>query len=101
MVKSFSIHYHELAIEELRRIHAFMLRRILDEVDAQLAWEPMKPSRSRKLLRPRGASAGEGAPIWQLRVGAYRVFYDVDPERRQIVVMSVRRKGRRTTEEIA
>ncbi len=101
MANSFSIRYHELVIEELRRIHVFTLRRILDEVDTQLACEPTTPSRRRKLLTPRGASAGEDAPVWQLRVGAYRVFYNVDLHRCEVVVMGVRRKGRRTTEEIA
>jgi hypothetical protein len=40
-------------------------------------------------------------PVWQLRVGDHRVFYDVAAEARLVVVRAVRRKGRSTTEEIA
>lgn len=100
MARKFAIRYHEGAVEDLRRLQVFTARRILDDVDEQLAWEANHPSRRRKLLRPRGSHTDQ-APIWQLRVGAYRVFYDVDPDRGQVVVMSVRRKGRRTTEEIS
>ena len=39
-------------------------------------------------------------PVWQLRVGDLRVFYDVDAERREVVVRAVRRKGGRNTKEI-
>jgi mRNA-degrading endonuclease RelE of RelBE toxin-antitoxin system len=40
-------------------------------------------------------------PIWELRVGEYRVFYDVSPEAKVVYVRAVRRKPpHRTTEEI-
>jgi mRNA-degrading endonuclease RelE of RelBE toxin-antitoxin system len=38
--------------------------------------------------------------FWQLRVGDFRVFYDVDVEQKAVIVRAVRRKGTRTTEEI-
>jgi len=37
--------------------------------------------------------------VWELRVGEYRVFYDVDSDRSVVIVQAVRRKGRRTTGE--
>ena len=41
------------------------------------------------------------APIWELRVGEYRVFYDVSPTESVVDVRAVRRKRRGTkTEEI-
>ena len=39
-------------------------------------------------------------PVWQLRVGDFRVFYDVDEREREVVVRAVRRKGSKTTQEI-
>jgi mRNA-degrading endonuclease RelE of RelBE toxin-antitoxin system len=40
-------------------------------------------------------------PVWELRVGEYRVFYDVDEVGGQVVVRAVRRKPpHKTTEEI-
>ena len=38
--------------------------------------------------------------IFQLRVGDFRVFYDVDEDEGLVVVRHVRRKGRRTTGEV-
>lgn len=38
--------------------------------------------------------------VWQLRVGDFRVFYDVDEARREVVVRAIRRKGRKTTKEV-
>ena len=39
-------------------------------------------------------------PVWQFRIGDFRVFYDVDEERREVVVRAIRRKGTKTTREI-
>ena len=39
-------------------------------------------------------------PVWELRVGDLRVFYDVDTRAMQVIVRAVRRKGRSTTREI-
>jgi mRNA-degrading endonuclease RelE of RelBE toxin-antitoxin system len=38
-------------------------------------------------------------PVWQLRVGDWRVFYDVDEDAKSVVVRAVRKKGRKLTEE--
>lgn len=48
----------------------------------------------------RALRAFEARRIWQLRVGDFRVFYDVDRERRQVIVRAVRRKGTRNTKEV-
>lgn len=39
-------------------------------------------------------------PVWQLRVGEYRVLYDVLDDEDLVVVRAVRRKGKKTKEEI-
>ena len=40
-------------------------------------------------------------PVWELRIGGYRIFYDVDEEVSVVVVRAVRHKPPyRTTEEI-
>jgi mRNA-degrading endonuclease RelE of RelBE toxin-antitoxin system len=39
-------------------------------------------------------------PVWQLRVGDFRVFYDVDEMRQEVIVRAIRRKGKNTTKEI-
>lgn len=43
-------------------------------VDAQLRYEPTVETRNRKELRPNEVAS------WELRIGRFRVFYDVDKE---------------------
>src|SRR5258708_40163445 len=96
----FGILYEESAEEDLRNLRAFEARRILDEVDAQLSPAPMKPTRRRKLLEGLVPPWDSARPVWQLRVGDFRVFYDVDEARCEVIVRAVRRKGTKSTEEI-
>jgi mRNA-degrading endonuclease RelE of RelBE toxin-antitoxin system len=56
---------------------------------------PAESRGKRKLL-----DLGGGNFIRQLRVGDYRVFYDVDEAENQVVIRHIRRKGQRTTGEI-
>jgi mRNA-degrading endonuclease RelE of RelBE toxin-antitoxin system len=100
MAATFSIVYVEEAEEDLQALRAYDSRRILDEVDAQLAVEPTTPSSRRKPLEGLIPPWDAVPPIWQLRVGEFRVFYDVDEERQEVVVRAVRRKGTKGTEEI-
>jgi mRNA-degrading endonuclease RelE of RelBE toxin-antitoxin system len=60
----------------------------------------MKPSRRRKLLEGLVPPWDSVHPVWQLRVGDFRVFYDVDERARKVIVRAVRRKGTKRTEEI-
>jgi hypothetical protein len=61
-------------------------------VDAQLTTMPLNPN-----LIPPWDSVH---PVWQLRVGDFRVFYDVDEAQQTVIVRAIRRKGSKTTEEI-
>jgi mRNA-degrading endonuclease RelE of RelBE toxin-antitoxin system len=72
----------------------------MNEVDAQLTKSPRVPSRRKKLLQGLLPPWDAGRPVWQLRVGDFRIFYDVDGERREVTVRAVRGKGSKTTEEI-
>jgi mRNA-degrading endonuclease RelE of RelBE toxin-antitoxin system len=92
--------YDEAAEEDLRALRAFEVRRILDEVDAQLAKHPTRRSRRKKLLAGLLPPWDSVRPVWQLRVGDLRVFYDVDENQGEVVVRAVRRKGSKTTKEI-
>lgn len=53
-------------------------RFILQAVESLLAFEPSGQSRNRKRLRPNELAR------WELRVGNFRVFYDVDEEERVV-----------------
>jgi mRNA-degrading endonuclease RelE of RelBE toxin-antitoxin system len=88
----YEIVVHELALEELESIRAFDQRRILAEIREQLADQPSVPTRRRKCLIDLTPSFEHELPVWELRVGAFRVFYDVTEEERIVHVRSVRRK---------
>jgi mRNA-degrading endonuclease RelE of RelBE toxin-antitoxin system len=67
-------------------------RRILDAISGQLAYEPLVATKNRKQLPGLAPEWAHIAPILELRVGSYRVFYDVDGEARTVIVRAVRLK---------
>jgi len=88
------------AYHELHALRASERRRVAEAIRQALRSQPAVPTRNRKLLRGRRSLKAPPLEVWELRVGAYRVFYDVDEDTRQVTVRAVRRKGRRTTEEV-
>ena len=77
---AFEIELTQTAAEHIRAFRKFEQQIILDAVAVQLPYEPTKESRNRKLLGENELSD------WELRVGKYRIFYDVMIEEdRQIV----------------
>ena len=61
---------------------------ILDAVGEQLPHTPDDETRNRKLLRDNPLAD------WELRVGRYRVFYDVDAANRRVRILAVGVKER-------
>jgi mRNA-degrading endonuclease RelE of RelBE toxin-antitoxin system len=64
-----------------------------------LTKKPTTPTRRKKLLEGLVPPWDALRPVWQLRVGDFRVFYDVDEERQEVIVRAIRRKGSKTTKE--
>jgi len=91
----FRVEYQPEAVVELNRLRAFDRARILDAIERHITEAPAAVGGSKKRL-----DLGSGNVIHQLRVGEYRIFYDVDEAERQVIVRHVRRKGQRTTGEI-
>lgn len=89
----YEIVVHELALKELESFRPFDQRRILDDIREQLADQPGVPTRSRKSLIDLTPSFEHELPVWELRVGGFRVFYDVAEEERRVHIRAVRRKG--------
>jgi mRNA-degrading endonuclease RelE of RelBE toxin-antitoxin system len=98
--RPFSVVYEVAAADDLKALRRFDRRRILDEVDEMLTAHPNEPSHRRKLLVPASLPWEGIGPVWQLRIGDFRVFYDVDQAARQVVIRAVRHKGSKTTKEI-
>jgi mRNA-degrading endonuclease RelE of RelBE toxin-antitoxin system len=91
----------ELAEGHLRAIRVYDRRRIVDEIKSQLPHQPHVETRNRKCLEAAVPAFEHRPPIWELRVGDYRVFYDVDEVGQTVYVRAVRQKGPgRTTEDI-
>jgi len=91
----FNLNWQHEAVAEVRAIRAFDRVRILEAVSLHLVNQPDLETGPRKKL-----CLEDGSTIYQLRVGDYRVFYDVDLELGAVVIRHVRRKGRKTTGEI-
>ena len=79
----------------------FDRRRVLDELKMQLVQQPSVPTRNRKTLEAVSPGFEHVPPIWELGVGEYRVFYDVDEVAQTVYVRAVRLKEPyQTTEDI-
>jgi mRNA-degrading endonuclease RelE of RelBE toxin-antitoxin system len=97
----YAIEVTDLAIEELSNIRAFERRPILEAIRQQLTYEPTVITRNRKLLKSLIPNFESVPPIWELRVGEYRIFYDVDEAEKFVYIRAIRRKPpEQTTEDI-
>jgi mRNA-degrading endonuclease RelE of RelBE toxin-antitoxin system len=56
---------------------------ILETIEQQLTHEPAVPTRHRKLLRENALAD------WQLRVGEYRVFYEVASHQDIVMILAI------------
>lgn len=97
----YSIEFSEDAVEDLVAVRAFDQGRILEAIEKRLGDRPTVETRHRKMLWGLTPAFEAVPPIWELRVGEYRVFYDVDEREKKVYVRAIRRKPpHRTTEEI-
>ena len=88
----YEIRIHELAVAELAALRKYDQRRILDAIEEQLTQQPTLATRRRKCLIGLTPEFEHLQPVWELRVGAVRVFYDVDEGSQWVHVRAVRRK---------
>ncbi len=64
-------------------LRAYDQRRIIEAVQAQLRHQPTWETRNRKRLRPNELAE------WELRISAFRVFYDVDEENELVKITAI------------
>jgi len=100
VVALFATEFVSEALLELESLRATDQRRIVNAIETQLTHEPAKTARRRKQLVGISPPWEQVRPVWQLRVGDFRVFYDIDAKDRVVIIRSVRRKGRNLTEDI-
>src|SRR3989338_11315094 len=101
MSRLFALEWSEGVKEDLGGLRAYDCRIVLEAIETQLTHAPHIETRKRKLLRNLTPPFEAIPPIWQLRVGGLRVFYDVQEAERRGTIRAIRRKpAHRTTEEI-
>jgi mRNA-degrading endonuclease RelE of RelBE toxin-antitoxin system len=96
----YEIELVEDILRELKAFRAADRSRVLDQIEQQLSVEPDRQTRRRKILVGLTPPWDQLRPVWQLRIGDFRVFYDIDEPRRRVIVRAVRRKGARMTREV-
>lgn len=71
---SYTIEITDAAFEELQAVKAYYRRQIVDAIDEQLVHQPTIETRNRKILVGIQLDFEHEPPVWELRVGRYRVY---------------------------
>src|SRR5437868_9563752 len=71
------------AVEDLRRLRKFDQQQIIAAIEKQLPDQAAQETRNRKRLRPNQLAE------WELRVGDFRVFYDISVENSTVTIEAV------------
>ena len=97
----YEIRYAEGVAGDLAEVRAYERARILDCIEEQLRHEPTRQARNKKILVGLAPPWEHVEPVWELRIGEHRVFYDVDEEASVVIIRAIRHKPpHKTTEEI-
>ena len=97
----YEITYSEGVADDLGRLTANERAEMLDHIEVQLTYEPTRQTRNRKVLVGLVPPWDHMDPVWELRVGEHRVFYDVDHVQATVSIRAIRHKPpHKTTEEI-
>jgi mRNA-degrading endonuclease RelE of RelBE toxin-antitoxin system len=88
----YEIHFAVDVEKDLKALKARDQRIILDAIEEQLTHQPEGVTKNRKILFKLIPPWQFVPPVRELRVGEYRVFYDVDSAARIVYVRAIRRK---------
>lgn len=98
---AFDVQIREEAEHDLDSFRSFEQNRILDTIEDQLTYQPNVRTRNRKPLVGLTPKFEHNPPVWELRIGDVRVFYDFDETTQVVQVRAIRRKPpNQTTEQI-
>jgi mRNA-degrading endonuclease RelE of RelBE toxin-antitoxin system len=79
----YDIEFTQDAIDDLRFLKKNEQQQVIAGIESQLLYEPNVETRNRKRLRPNDVSE------WELRLGKFRVFYDVEATVRIVRVEAI------------
>jgi mRNA interferase RelE/StbE len=71
------------AIEDISSFPAYERKKIIDGIERNLQYQPTRETRNRKRLRPNQVAE------WELRMGKFRVFYDVSKDEGVVKIEAV------------
>lgn len=101
MSAKYTLEFAASAEKELYGLRAFDARKVVDAIERELPHHPDTPTKNRKRLDGIRAGFEHAIPLWELRVGNIRVFYDIDKDAARVVIRAVRVKGQgQTTEDV-
>ena len=83
---TFRVKFTSAALDDVAPFKKRERKAILDGIDKQLVDEPHVETRNRQRLRPNRTSE------WEVRIGKYRVFYDVRQSDRIVEVKMIGEK---------
>ena len=79
----YAIELSDRALVDLRWFRRTDQNRILDGIEAALRHQPTVETRNLKRLRPNQTAE------WKLRIGVFRVYYDVVESGRRVTVVAI------------
>jgi mRNA-degrading endonuclease RelE of RelBE toxin-antitoxin system len=86
VVAMFNLAFKPEALEELRRFRKHDRQRVIDAIETQLPHQADQETRNRKRLRPNDLAS------WEMRVGDFRVFYNIDTGNNSVDIVAVGEK---------
>ncbi|MEQ9360052.1 type II toxin-antitoxin system RelE family toxin [Coleofasciculus chthonoplastes] len=80
----YDVEYTPPAIQDLKYFPKHEQKEILENIDIQLSYEPTVETRNRKPMRPNSLAE------WELRIGKFRVLYNVVEK---VTIVEIQRIG--------
>jgi mRNA-degrading endonuclease RelE of RelBE toxin-antitoxin system len=79
----FRIEFTPEAVADLKSFHRYDRQQVVKGIEGQLPHRADEQSRNRKRLRPNRLAE------WELRIGDFRVFYDVDLNESLVKIVAI------------
>jgi len=79
----FQIEFTPEAFDDLQILRKYDQQEIVTAIQTQLRYQATRETRNRKRLRPNQLAE------WELRIGDFRVFYDVDTNQAMVKIEAV------------
>lgn len=79
----YRIEFAQSAFRDLKALRRFGQQLVLDGIEARLADQPLIETANRKRLRPNEVAD------WELRLGKFRVLYNVDETAQVVIVQAI------------